>query len=122
MNSNESINNYLLAIYSLSLRKPIIKANDIANHLCYSKASVSIALKKMEGSNLLSISSHRIKLTESGFSLGQKLYEQQLLIKSALVNIGVNEETAKQDASEIKFALSDETFIKLKSIFSSVLY
>ena len=46
MNIHESAENYLEAILIIKKRKGSVRSIDIANHLNFSKPSVSVAMKK----------------------------------------------------------------------------
>nr|MCR5741024.1 metal-dependent transcriptional regulator [Gammaproteobacteria bacterium] len=81
----------------------------------YSKASVSIALKKLKADELVVVEDNgNLKLTDEGFNIGSKTYDKHKTIAKLLVDMGVSEETALKDACRIEHIISDETYEAIK--------
>ena len=55
-----------------------------------------------------------LNLTPSGEQLAIETYEKHMVIKGLLMKIGVNPETADDDACRMEHAISNESFEKLK--------
>ena len=55
-----------------------------------------------------------ITLTESGRAVAEKIYERHTVLTAFLTALGVDAETAAEDACRIEHVLSEETFDKLK--------
>lgn len=114
----ESSEDYLERILMLQEKhkKNDIRAIDIAKDMSFSKASVSIALKKLKEQELINVEPHTsvITLTDKGYEIASKIYERHKLISKWLLDLGVSEETAARDACLIEHDLSDETFAILK--------
>ena len=55
-----------------------------------------------------------ITLTEAGEAVAQKIYERHTILSGLLVALGVNPETAAEDACRMEHAISDETFAAIK--------
>ncbi len=93
-----------------------IHAVDLASSFGYSKASISVALKKLENGGYVALGpKQQLYLTPSGYALAKKIYERHRVISELLMNIGVDKETALKDACRIEHDLSDETFEALKT-------
>ena len=58
MNIYESAENYLEAILIIKNEKGTVRSIDIANHLNFSKPSVSVAMKNLKQNGYISIDSH----------------------------------------------------------------
>lgn len=120
MNYLESKEDYLERILMLHKTNTIVRAIDIANDLNYSKASVSIAMKKLKNLNLIEINekSGNISLTDEGEKIALRVFERHHIITQVLVSLGVSLETAKEDACKIEHDLSDEAFNALKNFYN----
>ena len=116
MNKFESKEDYLERILMLTENNELVRAIDIASSMNYSKPSVSIALKKLKNEDYISVddSNGNIRLTTKGYNVAIEIYERHKVLSSALMMIGVSEETAKEDACKIEHDLSKETIQKIK--------
>ena len=111
----EAIENYLETIYILSLRQNEVHAVDVCAYLSYSRPTVSIVLRQMRESGLVTVDDmNHIHLTPEGEGIAKKLYERHTLISEMLVSLGVSRETAVRDACKIEHDLSEETFEAIK--------
>ena len=121
MNYLESKEDYLERILMLHKTNTIVRAIDIANNLNYSKASVSIAMKKLKNLNLIEINEKtgNISLTDEGEKIALRVFERHHIITQVLVSLGVSLETAKEDACKIEHDLSNETFNALKDYYKN---
>ena len=116
MNRRQSKEDYLERILMLTENNELVRAIDIASSMNYSKPSVSIALKKLKNEDYISVddSNGNIRLTTKGYNVAIEIYERHKVLSSALMMIGVSEETAKEDACKIEHDLSKETIQKIK--------
>ncbi len=119
MSLNESGEMYLETIYVLSKSKPSVHSVDIAEHMNFSKPSVSraVGLLKTQG-HIEMEKDGRITLTKSGKALAEKIFERHTVLSDILKAIGVSDETATEDACRIEHVISDETFDALKTHLS----
>lgn len=114
----ESSEDYLERILMLHIKNEKVKAIDIASSMGFSKASVSIALKKLKANGLVKVSKDGdVGLTEDGLRVAQKIYERHQVLGEALMKLGVSEETAYHDACKIEHDISEETFQAIKNHF-----
>lgn len=116
MNKLQSKQDYLERILMLCEKQDLVRAIDIANSMNYSKPSVSIALKKLKNDGYITVDSQNgnISLTPQGKEIAFSIFERHKIVSSALIMLGVSEETAIEDACKIEHDISDETFEKLK--------
>lgn len=111
---------YLETIYVLSQRNPQVRSVDIAEHMNYSKPSVSraVGLLKQDGYITLNENAH-IALTDRGLDLARKIYERHTVLSKALMLLGVDEQTATEDACRIEHVISDQTMAAIKAHLES---
>lgn len=114
MKKDETIQNYLEAIYIISLSKNNVKAIDISKYLNFSRPTVSIAIKQLEKDNYVSIVNNKISLTEKGRIIAVSMYERHEYIAKSLIKLGVSEKQAYEDSCLIEHDLSNESFLALK--------
>ena len=117
-NKKESIEDYLEKILMLKKDQDLVRAIDIATFMSFSKASVSVALKKLKSYGYVTVDEKtgNINLTEEGQRIAEATYERHLVISKALMQIGVSEENAYEDACAVEHIISDETFEALKKV------
>ncbi len=112
----ESAQNYLETILILKRQQGEIRAVDIANHLNFSKPSVSNAMKQLIQNNYIHVNpSGYIGLTKKGFEIAAELYERHDILSDFFISIGVQEDVAREDACKIEHHISKECFEKIKS-------
>ena len=115
MNMNESAENYLETILILSKKKPVVRGVDIAEELGFKKSSVSVAMKHLREKQHITVSREGyITLTETGLQIAEMIYERHQLLSSCLIHLGVNEQTALDDACKIEHIISPESFEAIK--------
>lgn len=115
MSLNESGEMYLETIHVLSKKLSAVRSIDIANFMHYSKPSVSRAMGILKKENYISIDSDGyITLTESGHQVADGIYEKHTVLRDALMALGIDEDTATEDACRIEHIISEESFLKIK--------
>ena len=111
----ESQEDYLEKILQLSQEKGVVHAIDIARGLSFSKPSVSIAMNKLKEANYIEINPKgEITLTPSGLTIAEKTLEKHTILTRMLVSLGVDEETAKEDACRMEHDISDKSWECIK--------
>ena len=121
MKIKESAENYLETIYVLKNAKGSVRSIDVANHLGFSKASISVAMKSFREEGYITVDSDgAIELTEKGLFIAEEMYERHNIIARALMALGVNEETAFEDSCKIEHDISSESFEKIKSYLEKI--
>jgi len=112
---HESGQMYLEAIYVLLQKNAKIRAIDIGAYLGYTKPSVSRAVGILKKGDFISVDSDGyITLNASGRQLAEQLYERHTVLTKMLMALGVDEETASEDACRIEHVISDKSFAAVK--------
>ena len=116
MSMHESAEMYLETIYTLSSNSTSVRSIDVAEALNYSRPSVSraVGLLKKDGC-LLMDEEGSLTLTEEGRALAERIYERHTVLTAALEALGVDRETAAEDACKIEHDISDRTFDAIKA-------
>lgn len=112
----ESGEMYLETIYVLSQKSNTIRGIDIGEHMGFSKPSVSRALGLLKDEGLIKKDKDGyIALTKAGEILAKRIYERHTVLTKLFMNLGVDEETATEDACRIEHYISDTTFEAIMS-------
>jgi Mn-dependent DtxR family transcriptional regulator len=115
MKIQESGQMYLETIHLLTAQGKAVRAIDVSEYMGYSKPSVSRAIGLLKKGGFLSVDgAGTIILTEAGEELAAKIYERHTLLTSLLMRLGVDRETASEDACRIEHVISDTTFHAIK--------
>ena len=111
----ESGEMYLETIYVLSKANSFVRSVDISEHMGYSKPSVSRAVHLLREQGYLEIGElGGILLTDKGRAAAEKIFERHTVIAGMLMSLGVDPETAAEDACRIEHAISDASFEAIK--------
>ena len=117
MSMHESAEMYLETIYTLSLNSTSVRSIDVAEALNYSRPSVSRAVGLLKKDGYLKMDGEGfLTLTEEGRALAERIYERHTVLTAALEALGVDRETAAEDACKIEHVISSESFEALKKL------
>jgi len=115
MSLHESAEMYLETIYLLTQKSNSVRSIDVAESMSYSKPSVSRAVGLLkQGGYLLVDKDGFLTLTDEGKTVAEKIFERHTVISTLLMKLGVDEETAVEDACKIEHVISDTTMDALK--------
>lgn len=115
MHLQESGEMYLETIHVLTKKLGVVRSIDICEEMGYSKPSVSRAMSILkEGGYIVVEKGGHIILTESGREVAEKIYNRHTLLTKFLIGIGVDEETAADDACKLEHHISDTTYEAIK--------
>jgi Mn-dependent DtxR family transcriptional regulator len=115
MSLQESGEMYLESILVLSKKGPV-RSIDIVEYMNYSKPSVSRAVGILKDGGYITVDKNGyIELTEVGKDVALKIYQRHELVTEFLVMLGVDEQTASEDACKIEHHLSDASFEAIKA-------
>ncbi len=118
MHLQESGEMYLETIYILSQTSSCVRSIDVADHMGYSKPSVSRAMGILKQAGYVTADKDGfLTLTESGLNLAHKIFERHMVLTRLLTSMGVSEATAAEDACKIEHVISEESFEALKARF-----
>ena len=116
MSMHESAEMYLETIYNLSRANTSVRSIDVAEALNYSRPSVSRAVGLLKKDGYLMMDEEGfLTLTEEGRALAERIYERHTVLAAALEALGVDKETAAEDACKIEHDISDRTFDAIKT-------
>ncbi|MCR4611198.1 MAG: metal-dependent transcriptional regulator [Lachnospiraceae bacterium] len=111
----ESGEMYIETIHVLSQKSNNVRSIDISEHMGYSKPSVSRAIRVLKKEGLITTDDNGfIKLTKEGQSIATNIYERHTVLSEFFKELGVDEETATEDACRIEHYISDKTFQAIK--------
>lgn len=114
--NQESRENYLEAILVLEKEQGRVRSIDVANYLGFSKPSVSVAVGNLKNALLLTVAPEGwLQLTDAGRALAEQVLERHNILCKVLMHLGVDEETAQDDACRIEHVISPNTFECLKA-------
>ena len=115
MRLQESGEMYLETIYVLSQSSKNVRAIDVGQQLGFSKPSVSRALGILkEGGYVTGDENGFLSLTESGAAVAKKIYERHRILSQVLMQLGVDEKSAAEDACRIEHVISEKSFDAIK--------
>ena len=116
MAMKESGEMYLETILVLSKRLKMVRAIDVGEEMGYSKPSVSRAMHLLKDRGYIDVQTDgAITLTEEGRSIAENIYERHNVLSEALRRIGVDEQTAVDDACRVEHYISEATFQAIKN-------
>ena len=116
----ESGEMYLESIYRLLKTQSHVRAIDIGEYMGYSKPSVSRAMGLLKKGEYIHVDKDgSITLTESGKAVAEKIFERHTLITEMLIHLGVDKETAADDACKVEHVISDASFEAIKKYVDS---
>ena len=117
MRIQESGEMYLETILRLSQKSGHVRAIDVGEEMGYSKPSVSRAMSILkQGGYIVIEADGSIVLTDKGREIAEKIYARHTLITNFLISIGVDKETATEDACKMEHGISDASFEAIQKL------
>ena len=121
MKIQASAEDYLEAILVLNEKNGKVRSIDLANHMKFAKPTISIAIKQFRDNGYVTLDNDRnIHLTEKGAEIANRIHERHMLLSQVLMAIGVDEETAYEDACKVEHNISEKTFECIKTFFEKI--
>lgn len=115
MTIRKSAEDYLEAMLMLHQQHGYIRSIDISRQLNVTKPSVSYAVKQLRENGYISLDENNfILLTDAGREIAERIYERHKLLTELFIRLGVNPETAREDACKVEHDLSEETFAAIR--------
>lgn len=118
MSLQESGEMYLETIYILLKDNSGagVRSVDIGAHMGYSKPSVSRAVGLLKNGGFINVDKDGfITLTDNGKEKALKIYDRHKTLTELLELLGVDKETASEDACKIEHVISDASFDAIKA-------
>ena len=114
---------YLKTMYILKKQKGNIRVTDIAEKMNCSKPSVNKALNNLKINGLVNYEAYGIiELTNEGENLAKKIIETYDIVYLFLKDVlNLETDSAKNEAEQIKLAISDDTINNLAKYVHKVL-
>lgn len=111
----ESGEMYLESIYVLCQSKKLVRSIDVAEHMKYSKPSVSRAIGLLKKEGFITVDKDGyILLTDDGRKTAESIFARHTVLTGVLVSLGVDSETASEDACRMEHVISEKTFTAMK--------
>lgn len=111
----ESGEMYLESIYILCQNKPNVRSIDVAEYMNYSKPSVCRAVGILKKDGYIEVDKDGyITLTKLGIDTANKIFERHTVLTNLLISLGIDKDTASEDACRIEHVISDTTFNAIK--------
>ncbi|MBQ4598395.1 MAG: metal-dependent transcriptional regulator [Clostridia bacterium] len=115
MHLQESGEMYLETVFVLSKKGGVVRSIDVCEYMGYSKPSVSRAVGLLKNGGYLTMAADgALELTDAGREVAERMYERHTLLTQCLIYLGVDEETAAEDACKIEHDISDRSFEAIK--------
>lgn len=116
MSLHESAEMYLETIYTLTQNNTTVRSIDVAEALGYSRPSISRAVGLLKKDGYLAVDDDGfLTLTESGLGVAEKIFERHTILTAALMALGVDRESATEDACRIEHVISDKSLNAIKA-------
>ena len=114
MQIHQSAEDYLETILMLTQRMGKVRSIDVVNELGFTKASVSIAMKKLRENGYIAVDGEgNLTLLEPGREIAERIYSRHRLL-THFMQLGVDEKTAAEDACKAEHILSEQTLEKIR--------
>ena len=116
MHLQESGEMYLETILVLTQKRRAVRSIDVAEHMGFSKPSVSRAVGLLKNGGYLSVDSDgNLSLTDLGREVAEKTYDRHNTLTDFFVLLGVDRDTAVEDACKMEHDIGDVAFRALKA-------
>ena len=110
-----AMEDYLEAVLMMQKRHGYVRCVDVAEHLGVKKPSVSRAVKELSKSEyIVKNTDGTLSLTDSGLQIATQIYEKHQFFTRQLIEAGVPQDIAAQDACRLEHVISETSFQKLK--------
>jgi Mn-dependent DtxR family transcriptional regulator len=117
----DRMEDYLEVIYELVQQKGYATTVDISSYLNVSSPSVTKMMQKLDETGYLKYEKYRgIRLTNEGIRIARNIRNRHGLLAEFFKIIGVDEETANNDAEGIEHHLHPETMKKLEEFINEL--
>ena len=116
MSVHESGEMYLEAILVLSKKNGFVRSIDVSEYMGYSKPSVSRAIGLLKNGGYVEMAEDgSLTLTPIGVEVAKKIYERHTILTAFLVKLGVDRDTAAEDACKMEHDISDASLAAIKA-------
>ena len=110
-NCKKAAEDYLEAMLMMQEKYGFIRSMDVAEQLHVTKPSVTYTTKRLRENGYITMDKDGlITLTDSGMEIADRNYTRHKLLTEFFVHLGVDEQTAREDACKVEHDVSEETF------------
>ena len=121
MDIRKSAEDYLEAMLVMKEQHGYVRSIDIAEHLGVTKPSVSYATKRLRENGYIAMDKNGlITLLPPGERIAEDTYKRHRTLTSLFKKIGVDPETAENDACRVEHDISELTFSRLVELEQSI--
>jgi DtxR family Mn-dependent transcriptional regulator len=107
----KTVEDYLEAILMIKEKQGYVRSIDVAKKLGVTKPSVTYTTKRLKESGYITTDhAGMLVLTETGMKIAEATYTRHKKLTDFFTMLGVNPETAREDACRIEHDISEETF------------
>ncbi|KXB06767.1 hypothetical protein AKJ51_02945 [candidate division MSBL1 archaeon SCGC-AAA382A20] len=118
---SETIERYVETIFELEGKEGRARTRDIADELEIKEPSVTEMLQKLQEKNIVEYEPyHGVSLTQKGEQIALKLERKHTTLSKFLRMLGVNGETAEEDACKIEHIVNPKTLERLEKFLKFV--
>ena len=113
-NLTESMEDYLEAILLLAQDRTVVRVKDLMQFLNYKVSSVNSAVNNLAERGLVAHEKYgHVELTPAGRAVAEKVYSRhENMFRFFHQTLGVEKDTARNDACRIEHSLSSETYAR----------
>lgn len=116
MKIQKAAEDYLEAMLMMKEERGYIRSVDIAEKLGVTKPSVSYATKRLRENGYITMDAEGlITLTDTGMEIASRVYDRHRILTEVLMELGVDEKTAREDACRVEHDISQKTFDAIRS-------
>ena len=95
-----------------------VRSTDSAKGMSYPKPGVSTAMKKLRENGYIHVDEiGLITLTDEGRAIAESVYERHTLLSQVLIDLGVPEDIAREDACRLEHDLHPISFERIKECY-----
>ncbi len=110
-NGDKTFEDYLEAMLMIKEAKGYVRSIDVAAQLGVTKPSVTYTTKRLKERGYITMNEENlITITDKGMEIANDIYYRHKMLTQFFMRLGVNEETAMDDACKVEHDLSKETF------------
>jgi DtxR family Mn-dependent transcriptional regulator len=119
---SESMEDYLEAILLLAQDLKVVRMKDLMKFLNFKVSSVNSAIKNLTERGLVEHEKYgHVELTRAGRAIAEKVYSRHENIYRFFHHVlGVEKDTARNDACRIEHSLSPETYARFRGFITYI--
>jgi len=111
MKIQKAAEDYLEAMLMMKEKHGFIRSMDVAEQLHVTKPSVTYTTKRLRENGYITMDRDGlITLSGSGMEIAERIYTRHKLLTEFFVRLGVDPETAREDACKVEHDVSEKTF------------